>query len=138
MDGEWISVREAAPRLGIQAATLYDWLGRADYGLLELHGEKVSIDYFQTGAKGQGRIRIAVDEVERLRELMRVRPRVAPVRRNPVPRREFPGIVVPLGRPGDYRSMTDESPSARTTRRISKTLRDGAAAEFPRVFVDPK
>jgi len=100
MDGEFFSVRAAAPQLGIQPPTLYDWLARSDYGLLEIHGEKVAIDYFQTGAKGQGRIRIAAREVERLRELMRVRPRVMPVRRTPIVRREFPGIVVPLGRPG--------------------------------------
>jgi hypothetical protein len=137
MDGEYISVREGARRLGIQPATLYDWLGRADYGLLELHGEKVAIDYFQTGAQGQGRIRIAAAEVERLRELMRVRPRVAPIRRSPIPRREFPGIVVPLGRPGTSLTMIEEASSKRTTKKKSKNFSDGAAAEFPQGFVDP-
>ena len=101
MEVEYVSVREAARRLGIQPSTLYDWLGRADYGLLEIQGEKVAIEYFQTGAKGQGRIRIAACEVERLREMMRVRPRIAGVRRSPILRREFPGIFGPLGRPDD-------------------------------------
>lgn len=67
MEAEYISIREAAQRLGIQPSTLYDWLSRADYGLLEIHGEKIAIEYFQTGAKGQGRIRIAACEIERLR-----------------------------------------------------------------------
>ena len=99
MDDELLDVREAAHRLGIRAATLYDWLGQSDYGLFEIRGQRVTVDYFQGGPRGQGRIRIEAGEVARLKELMRVKPTVAPVRRTPIPRTSFPGITVKLGHP---------------------------------------
>ncbi len=95
-----LSPREAADRLGVTPATLYDWLGRSDRGLLVIRGIAVTIDYLQGGAPGQGRIRVERREVERLRETLRVRPSPTPPRRPPVPRDRFPGITVPLGRPG--------------------------------------
>ena len=99
MDDELLSARAAARRLGITPATLYDWLGQSRRGLLVIRGQRVAIDYLQGGAKGQGRIRIAAGEVERLKDLMRVRTRHVATRRAPIRRDSFPGITVPLGRP---------------------------------------
>ena len=99
MPEELLTVRQAAGRLGLSPATLYDWLGRSDRGLLVIRGIPVTIDYYQSGPAGQGRIRIERREVERVRELMRVRPRPAVPRRPPLRRDAFPGITVPLGRP---------------------------------------
>ncbi|MBL9083046.1 MAG: DNA-binding protein [Planctomycetales bacterium] len=99
MSEELLTAAEAARRLGVTTTTLYDWLGRSRIGALEIRGQKAVIQYFQGGARGQGRIRIEAGEVERLRDLMRVRPlHPAPVVRRP--RIEtWPGITVPLGRP---------------------------------------
>jgi hypothetical protein len=92
---------EAARRLGITVPTLYDWLGRSDRGLLVIRGRPVTVDYLQGGPRGQGRIRIEPAEVERLKDLMRVRPAPAAPRRAPAaPPNTFPGITVSLGRPG--------------------------------------
>ena len=99
MPDELLTIRQAAGRLGLTAPTLYDWLGRSDRGLLVVRGESVTVDYYQGGPGGQGRIRIPAREVERLLELTRVRPQPARQRRPPVRRDAFPGITVPLGRP---------------------------------------
>ncbi|QDU27238.1 hypothetical protein ETAA8_23250 [Anatilimnocola aggregata] len=99
MEDAYLKPTDAARRLGISVTTFYDWLGQSDYGLLEIRGERVRIDYLQGGAKGQGRIRIATSEVERIVELMRVQPKHLPERRPPVQRAAFPGITVPLGKP---------------------------------------
>lgn len=99
MSQELLTSREAASRLGITAATLYDWLGQSDCGLLIIRGQPVTIRYYQGGARGQGRIRIESSEVERLKELMRVVPQKAIPRRPHLRSEEFPGITVPLGRP---------------------------------------
>jgi len=99
MSEEFLTTREAARRLAISAATLYDWLGRSDHGLLIVRGQLVRIDYLQSGPKGQGCIRIPAREVERLKDLMRVRPRHAAPRQPPVRPAAYPGIHVPLGRP---------------------------------------
>ncbi len=53
----------------------------------------------QGGAKGQGRIKIETGEVERLKDLMRVRPCPVRQRRPPTQRQYFPGITVKLGLP---------------------------------------
>lgn len=96
---ELLSTDEAARRLGVSRATFYDWLGRSRHGMLELRGQRITIDYLQGGAQGQGRIRIEAREVQRLRELMRVLPRTV-VSRKPIAKQQnFPGISVPLGRP---------------------------------------
>ena len=100
MSDELLSSREAARRLGITVATFYDWLGQSDRGLLVNLGQRASIDYLQGGPQGQGRIRIEVAEVERLKSLMRVRPNPLVPRRLPIRPDTFPGITVPLGRPG--------------------------------------
>jgi hypothetical protein len=97
-----LSACQAARRLGVSVTTLYDWLGLSDHGLLIIRGQPVTVEYFQGGPQGQGRIRIEASEVERIIELMRVHPqRARPVRR-PVPRQAFPGITVPLGRPDGH------------------------------------
>ncbi len=87
--------------LGISTASLYDWLAQSDAGTLVIRGEPVTIDYFQGGAKGQGRIRIEAQEVQRLKEAMRVRPRPVRHRRLPTRTHHYPGITVELGDPGD-------------------------------------
>jgi hypothetical protein len=101
MSGQPLSATEAATRLRIAVPTLYGWLGESDVGLLVIQGQPVTIRYYQGGARGQGRITIDADEVERLRELMRVVPQRAPLRRPPTKHNQFPGITVPLGRPAD-------------------------------------
>lgn len=102
-ESDLLSPAQAVSRLGISVTTLYDWLGMSDKGLLVIRGQPVTIDYFQGGPQGQGRIRIEAAEVERVRELMRVRPQHLKPVRHPIPRKCFPGITVPLGRPDHHR-----------------------------------
>jgi hypothetical protein len=97
--GELLTVKETASRLGIKPATLYDWLGQSDWGLFVIRGQSTTIRYFQGGPRGRGRILLEGEEIDRLRELMRVRPNRIPTRRPPSKNRQFPGITVPLGRP---------------------------------------
>ena len=99
MTRELLTTREAAAQVGLSVTSFYDWLGQSDRGLLVIRGQPVTIEYFQGGPQGQGRIRIEAAEVERIRELMRVHPQHAKPVRRPVPRQAFPGITVPLGRP---------------------------------------
>ena len=99
MSSEVLSSEKSAKRLGISVPTLYDWLGQSDVGAFVLRGQPFTIDYFQGGARGQGRIRIDVKEIERLKEAMRVRPQTQPKRRQPTIPQHYPGITVPLGRP---------------------------------------
>jgi transposase len=99
MDDELLSTREAARRLGISRASLYDWLAQSNAGSLLIRGRPATIDYLQGGRNGQGRIKVEAKEVERLRELMRVRPSPAPPRRPVVRPQLYPGITVKLGRP---------------------------------------
>jgi hypothetical protein len=95
-----LSAREAAGRLGISTATLYDWLGQSDHALLVIRGQQVTVQYFQSGPRGQGRILLEAAEVERIKELMRVRSQPFRPRRLPVRQDAYPGIGVPLGHPG--------------------------------------
>lgn len=99
MSDELLTAAEAARRLGITVTTLYDWLGRSRLGDLEIRGQRVTINYLQAGAKGQGRIRIEIAEIDRLRELMRVQPLSTKQRSPRVKLNHWPGITVPLGRP---------------------------------------
>lgn len=99
MPDDLLSARDAARRLGISVTSLYEWLSRSDRALLVIRGRAVTIDYLQGGPCGQGRILIESGEVERLKDLMRVRPQPASLRRPPVRRESFPGITVKLGRP---------------------------------------
>ena len=96
---ELLTPAAAAQRLGITVTTLYDWLGKSRIGELEIRGQRVTIDFLQGGARGQGRIRIEAGEVDRLRELMRVRPQAVVVRPRAPKVTAWPGITVPLGRP---------------------------------------
>lgn len=99
MADELLSAAAAAQQLGIKVTTFYDWLGRSRLGELEIRGRRVTINYLQGGAKGQGRIRLEAKEIARLKDLMRVASQnITPQRPPPAPR-SWPGIVVPLGRP---------------------------------------
>ena len=99
MTGELLAAREAALRLGIAVASLYDWLARSDAGEFVLRGRSFTINYFQGGARGQGRIQIEETEIERLLEAMRVHPQAVRQRRPSIRIQHYPGITVPLGRP---------------------------------------
>lgn len=99
MSRDLLTAAAAAERLGVRRPTLYEWLGLSDHGLFVVRGRPATIEYFQGGGRGQGKILIEASEVERLKELMRVNPQPATIRRPPTPRREYPGIHVPLGRP---------------------------------------
>jgi hypothetical protein len=94
-----LSAAEAARRLGIAGTSVYDWLRRSNTGELVIRGQPVTIDYFQGGAQGQGRIKIEAAEVQRLKDLMRVHPHPIQRRLPPVRQPDFPGITVKLGRP---------------------------------------
>ncbi|MEN6494309.1 MAG: DNA-binding protein [Thermoguttaceae bacterium] len=102
MESDLLSTNQnqAAQSLGISTATMYQWLADSDAGTLVIRGQPVTIDYIQGGAKGQGRVKIEAEEIERLKELMRVRPHAVRQRRTPT-RRRYPGITVELGNPGD-------------------------------------
>ncbi len=99
MSNQLLTSHEAAKRLGLSVASLYEWLARSDSGEFILRGTPFTINYFQGGARGQGRIQIEASEIERIREAMRVRPQATPKRRTKVQPTHFPGITVPLGRP---------------------------------------
>lgn len=98
---ELLSSDEAARRLTISRCTLYDWLCRSDAGEFLLRGRPFTIEYFQGGSRGQGRIQIEAAEVERIQEAMRVRPTSRPSRKPPTRQKSYPGITVPLGRPDE-------------------------------------
>jgi len=96
-----LTVQEAACRLRIAVPTLYDWLGQSDHGRLLVRGELFTIRYYQGGPRGQGRITIEAQEIERLQQAMHVtnsaqRPAA---QRAVLPAHAFPGITVKLGRP---------------------------------------
>jgi hypothetical protein len=95
------STVEASNYLGIRVSTLYDWLGQSDAGTFTIRGQNVTIEYFQGGARGQGRIRIKQIELDRLIELMKVRPMQRHTRQAPRPKTATRHITAKLGRPGD-------------------------------------
>ena len=99
MSDDLLSTNEAAQRLGISRATMYQWLAESDAGALVIRGQPITIDYLQGGAKGQGRIKMESEEVERLKDLMRVKPRIRTSRHLPTCVQSYPGITVELGRP---------------------------------------
>jgi hypothetical protein len=103
MADDLLTAMEAARRLGISKSRLYEWLGLSNAGRFAIRGRPVTIDYFQGGPKGQGPIRIAAKEVERLVEATRVLPVLETLHR-PVDRRPvYPGITVELGLPSSPR-----------------------------------
>lgn len=99
MDGELLSTDAAARRLGISRASLYDWIAKSNAGELVIQGQPTTIEHYQSGAAGRGRIRIPATEIDRLLKLMRVVPRQPLLRRPPTRQPEFAHIRVPLGRP---------------------------------------
>ena len=99
MSSELLSSSEAADKLGISVATLYDWLGQSDAGEFQLRGQPVTIAYLQGGHKGQGRIKIFVDEIHRLLTLMRATPRPKSRQRQPRHRAQLHHITSTPGRP---------------------------------------
>jgi hypothetical protein len=92
---------DASKRLGIGTPTLYDWLSQSDAGEFVLRGQSTTIHYFQGGRKGQGRIKIAESEVNRLLSLMTVTPRAVKTRKPTPSRRSLQHITAILGRPDD-------------------------------------
>jgi hypothetical protein len=99
MSRELLSSGEAARRLGISIPRLYEWLALSDRGDFLLRGAPITIDYFQGGARGQGRIRIAAREVDRLLDLMRVKPVQRRKRQSPTRRSTLRHITAKPGRP---------------------------------------
>ncbi len=99
MATDWLTAQQAAEELGISVLTFYDWLAQSDRGEFEIRGRSQSINYFQGGRRGQGRIRIEMTEIIRLKEEMRVKPCTGTRRRRPINSKVYPGITVPLGRP---------------------------------------
>jgi hypothetical protein len=99
MKTDLLTSEEAAAALGISVLALYDWLSQSDGGEFQIRGQAYTIEYFQGGRRGQGRIRIEAQEIERLREAMRVRPQLRRERRVPSKVQRYPGITVPLGTP---------------------------------------
>lgn len=97
-----LTSQQAAESLGISVLTLYDWLGQSDAGEFEIRGEPVTIEYYQGGRKGQGRIRIEDSEIRRLLSFMKSTPK--PQRRRQAPNKKstpFRHITTKLGRPDD-------------------------------------
>ena len=98
---ELLTSRETARRLGISPATLYDWLAQSDAGTFVIRGMPTTIHYYQGGRKGQGRIKIEPQEIERLLDLMKVSPKTNSRRQPPRPTTPFQHITTKLGRPDD-------------------------------------
>lgn len=99
MSSELLTTEEAARRLAISRATLYDWMRQSNGGSFAIRGQAVSIDYYQGGGKGQGRIKIEAEEIERLLSLMRVAPMPAQKLIRPTKKQPLRYINVKLGRP---------------------------------------
>lgn len=96
-----LNSKDAAATLGLSVLTLYDWLGQSDVGELVIRGQPVTIEYYQGGRRGQGRIKIDTQEIERLLLLMRVTPRTTYARRCPEKKTILRHITTKLGRPTD-------------------------------------
>ncbi|MEZ6125220.1 MAG: DNA-binding protein [Planctomycetaceae bacterium] len=97
-----LTSQQAAEALGISVLTLCDWLGQSDAGEFEVRGEPVTIEYYQGGRKGQGRIRIDGAEVRRLLSFMRSTPKPQCRRQSPTKKsNSFRHITTKLGRPDD-------------------------------------
>ena len=101
MASRLLNSKDAAAALGVSVLTLYDWLSQSDAGQFEIRGQPVTIDYFQGGRRGQGRIKIDTQEIDRLLSLMRVTPKTKQVRQRPEIRTSLQHITTHLGRPDD-------------------------------------
>jgi len=96
-----VSTKEAADALGISVFTLYDWLSQSDAGEFVVRGQATTIEYYQGGRNGQGRIRIAHSEIERLLSLMKVISQPKTPRKKRQRREHLQHISTKLGRPDD-------------------------------------
>lgn len=92
---------QAARRLGISVSTLYGWLRQSNAGVFEIRGQQVTIAHYQTGGRGQGRIRIDSGEIDRLLSLMRVSPQPNAPRKRPTKKPGLRHITAKLGHPDD-------------------------------------
>lgn len=101
MPFELLSSETTAQRLGIRVLTLYDWLSQSDNGVFEIRGQTVTIEYYQGGRRGQGRIRIDAQEIGRLLSLMRVTPKATYLRKRPEKVTTLQHITTQLGHPDD-------------------------------------
>ena len=101
MSSVLLSSEQAARRLGVSVLTLYDWLSKSDACAFEVRGLPVTIDYYQGGRRGQGRIKIDTQEVERLLSLMRVAPKLPRSRKRLEKEPTLQHITTKLGRPDD-------------------------------------
>ena len=99
MTTDLLTTEAAAQRLGITRATLYDWLAQSDRGEFLIRGKPVTIGYYQSGRKGQGRIQIESQEIERLLGFMRVSPKQQNERKLPSKNQTYRHISAKLGRP---------------------------------------
>ncbi|MDM4015112.1 helix-turn-helix domain-containing protein [Roseiconus lacunae] len=99
MDASLLNSKDAASELGISVPTFYDWLSQSRNGTFTLRGKPVTIEFYQGGRCGQGRIRIPRREIDRLLALMLVQTQPKPLRRAPKPRKNFSNITVTPGRP---------------------------------------
>ena len=101
MPSDLLNAREAAQRLGISVHTLYGWLSASSKGRLEIHNRPLSINYFQTGRRGQGRIKIESQEIDRLLLLMQPKPESTARRKRSKAAPALQHITTPLERPDD-------------------------------------
>ena len=99
MAKQLLNSKDAADALGLNVLTLYDWLGQSDVGEFVIRGQPVTIEYYQGGRRGQGRIKIDAQEIERLLLLMRVTPRTTYARKRPEKKTILQHITTNLGRP---------------------------------------
>jgi len=103
MPANLLSTDEAAERLGITRSTLYDWLAQSDSGEFMIRGQAETINYFQGGRRGQGRIKFEEREINRLLTRMKVQPKENKPRQLPKQKRksDFQYIKVKPGRPDE-------------------------------------
>jgi hypothetical protein len=101
MAKQLLNTKDAAAAIGVSVLTLYDWLSQSDSGKFEIRGQPVTVEYFQGGRRGQGRIKIAHQEIERILSLMRVTPKVASSRSRCKKKPTLQHITTKLGRPVD-------------------------------------
>jgi len=95
------SAELAAEQLGVSVPTLYGWLNQSDVGEFIIRGIPTTIEYYQGGRRGQGRIKMHAQEVERLLSMMRVVPKMPSRRRNTPKKTTLRYITGKLGRPND-------------------------------------
>jgi transposase-like protein len=73
MSEKLLSTLDTARRLGISRASLYDWLDQANAGQFMLGCQPATFEYLERSRQGRGRIRIETKELERIKDLKRVR-----------------------------------------------------------------